>query len=60
MAPDLCLSFRCFAIRKLHFLLQTRALVVFPGGYGTLDELFEVLSLVQPRKVAPLPFMLVG
>ncbi|MDE2581803.1 MAG: LOG family protein [Rhodospirillales bacterium] len=60
VSPDLCFSFHYFAIRKLHFLLRARALVVFPGGYGTLDELFEVLNLVQTRKIAPLPVVLVG
>ena len=60
VSPDLCFSFHYFAIRKLHFLLRARALVVFPGGYGTLDELFEVLTLVQTGKIAPLPVVLVG
>jgi uncharacterized protein (TIGR00730 family) len=60
VAPELCISFHYFAIRKLHFLLRARALVVFPGGYGTMDELFEVLNLVQTRKIAPLPVVLVG
>jgi uncharacterized protein (TIGR00730 family) len=60
VTPDLCFSFHYFAIRKLHFLMRARALVVFPGGYGTLDELFEVLNLVQTRKIAPLPVVLVG
>jgi uncharacterized protein (TIGR00730 family) len=60
VTPDLCFLFHYFAIRKLHFLLRARALVVFPGGYGTLDELFEVLTLVQTRKIAPLPVVLVG
>ncbi|MGA3002270.1 MAG: LOG family protein [Acetobacteraceae bacterium] len=60
VAPELCFNFHYFAIRKLHFLLRARALVVFPGGYGTLDELFEVLNLVQTRKIAPLPVVLVG
>jgi len=60
VSPELCFSFHYFAIRKLHFLLRARALVVFPGGYGTLDELFEVLNLVQTRKIAPLPIVLVG
>jgi uncharacterized protein (TIGR00730 family) len=58
--PELCFSFHYFAIRKLHFLLRARALVVFPGGYGTMDELFEVLTLVQTGKIAPLPVVLVG
>ena len=60
VTPALCFSFHYFAIRKLHFLLRARALVVFPGGYGTLDEMFEVLNLVQTRKIAPLPIVLVG
>ena len=60
VSPELCFSFHYFAVRKLHFLLRARALVVFPGGYGTMDELFEVLNLVQTRKIAPLPVVLVG
>lgn len=60
LTPGLCMRFRYFAIRKLHFLLRARALVVFPGGYGTLDELFETLTLIQTRKIAPLPVVLVG
>jgi predicted Rossmann-fold nucleotide-binding protein len=47
-------------MRKLHFLIRARALVAFPGGYGTMDELFEVLSLAQTRKIAPVPVILVG
>jgi uncharacterized protein (TIGR00730 family) len=60
VTPDLCFRFHYFAIRKLHFLMRARALVVFPGGYGTMDELFEVLTLVQTRKIQPLPVILVG
>jgi uncharacterized protein (TIGR00730 family) len=60
VTPDLCFRFHYFAIRKLHFLLRARALVAFPGGYGTLDELFEVLALAQTRKMAPVPVILVG
>ena len=60
VTPDLCFLFHYFAIRKLHFVKRARALVVFPGGYGTLDELFEVLSLAQTRKIGPLPVILVG
>lgn len=60
VAPELCFRFHYFALRKLHFLLRARALVAFPGGFGTFDELFEVLTLVQTRKIKPLPVVLVG
>ncbi len=60
LSPDLCFSFHYFAIRKMHFLLRAKALVAFPGGYGTFDELFETLTLIQTRKMAPLPVILVG
>ena len=60
VTPELCFSFHYFALRKLHFLLRAKALVAFPGGYGTLDELFEVLTLVQTRKIKPIPIVLVG
>jgi predicted Rossmann-fold nucleotide-binding protein len=60
LTPSLCFQFRYFAIRKLHFLLRARALVVFPGGFGTMDELFETLTLIQTRKVKPVPVVLVG
>ncbi|MGA3400742.1 MAG: TIGR00730 family Rossman fold protein [Acetobacteraceae bacterium] len=60
VTPELCFLFHYFAIRKLHFVKRARALVVFPGGYGTLDELFEVLALAQTRKIGPLPVILVG
>jgi uncharacterized protein (TIGR00730 family) len=60
IAPELCFNFHYFAMRKLHFLLRAKALVAFPGGYGTFDELFEVLTLVQTRKIKPIPVVLVG
>lgn len=60
VSPELCFSFHYFAMRKLHFLMRARALVAFPGGYGTMDELFEVLTLAQTRKIAPVPVILVG
>ena len=60
ITPDLCFQFHYFGIRKMHFLLRARALVAFPGGYGTMDELFEGLTLVQTRKIAPLPIVLFG
>lgn len=60
ITPELCFRFHYFALRKLHFLLRAKALVAFPGGYGTFDELFETLTLVQTRKIAPVPVVLVG
>ncbi len=60
VTPDLCFQFHYFALRKLHFVQRARALVAFPGGYGTFDELFEVLTLVQTRKKRPIPIVLVG
>ncbi len=60
ITPELCFRFHYFAVRKLHFLLRARALVAFPGGFGTLDELFEVLTLGQTRKQPPVPVILVG
>jgi uncharacterized protein (TIGR00730 family) len=60
ITPELCFQFQYFALRKLHFLLRATALVVFPGGYGTLDELFETLTLIQTQKMAPLPILLFG
>jgi uncharacterized protein (TIGR00730 family) len=60
ITPDLCFRFHYFAVRKMHFLMRARALVVFPGGYGTFDELFEALTLVQTRTIKPLPIVLVG
>ena len=60
ITPELCFQFHYFAVRKLHFLLRARALVVFPGGFGTLDELFETLTLVQTKKARPLKVLLFG
>jgi uncharacterized protein (TIGR00730 family) len=60
ISPDLCFRFHYFALRKMHFLLRAKALVAFPGGFGTIDELFEVLTLVQTRKIKPVPIVLVG
>ena len=60
ISPELCFQFRYFALRKMHFLMRARALVAFPGGYGTLDELFETLCLVQTRKSRPIPIVLIG
>jgi hypothetical protein len=60
VTPELCFQFRYFAIRKMHFLMRAKALVAFPGGYGTLDELFETLTLIQTGKVPPVPVVLFG
>ena len=60
VTPALCFRFHYFAIRKLHFMMRACALVVFPGGYGTMDELFELLTLMQTRKMRPVPVILVG
>ena len=60
ITPSLTLQFRYFAIRKMHFLLRARALVAFPGGFGTLDELFETLTLLQTGKTKSIIVVLVG
>ncbi|HEX9875692.1 MAG TPA: LOG family protein [Gammaproteobacteria bacterium] len=60
ITPELSFQFHYFAVRKLHFLLRARALVFFPGGFGTLDELFEALTLVQTGRMRPLPVLLFG
>ncbi len=60
ITPDLCFQFRYFAIRKMHFLYRAKALVVFPGGFGTMDELFETLTLIQTGKVKGLSVVLIG
>lgn len=56
--PELSFQFHYFALRKMHFLLRAKALVVFPGGFGTLDELFEALTLLQTGKIKPIPVIL--
>ena len=60
VTPALCFQFRYFALRKMHFLLRAKALVAFPGGFGTCDELFETLTLLQTGKVSGITIILVG
>ena len=60
VTPYLSLNFHYFALRKMHFLLRARAVAVFPGGFGTFDEFFELLTLIQTGKMAPIPIMLFG
>lgn len=60
ITPSLSFTFHYFAMRKMHFLMRAVALVAFPGGFGTLDELFEVITLVQTGKVKPVPIVLFG
>ena len=60
ISPELCFRFHYFAIRKLHFLHRAKALVIYPGGFGTFDELFETLTLVQTQKTEAIPIVLIG
>jgi uncharacterized protein (TIGR00730 family) len=60
VTPDLCFNFHYFGIRKMHFLMRARAVAVFPGGFGTLDEMFESLTLIQTGRMARVPFLLFG
>ena len=60
VTPELCFNFHYFAIRKMHFLMRASAICVFPGGFGTLDEMFEALTLIQTGRMARVPFLLFG
>lgn len=60
VTPSLSMQFHYFALRKMHFLLRARALAAFPGGFGTFDELFELLTLIQTGKIKPIPILLFG
>lgn len=59
-SPDLCFNFHYFAIRKMHFLMRAKAIAAFPGGFGTMDELFEAMTLIQTKRMEPLPILLFG
>ncbi len=60
VTPDLCFNFHYFAVRKMHFLMRAKALAVFPGGFGTMDELFETLTLIQTGRMEKIPVLLFG
>ena len=60
VTPDLCFNFHYFATRKMHFLMRAAAVTVFPGGFGTLDEMFEALTLIQTGRMRQVPFLLFG
>jgi uncharacterized protein (TIGR00730 family) len=60
VTPEFSFNFHYFAVRKMHFLMRAAAVTVFPGGFGTLDELFEVLTLIQTKRMEPLPILLFG
>jgi uncharacterized protein (TIGR00730 family) len=60
ITPSLSFKFHYFALRKMHFMMRAKALVAFPGGFGTLDELFEIITLVQTGKAKPVPIVLYG
>ena len=60
VTPDLCFNFHYFAIRKMHFLMRAKAICVFPGGFGTMDEMFESLTLIQTGRMERVPFLLFG
>lgn len=60
ITPELCFEFKYFAMRKMHFLMRAKAMVAFPGGFGTMDELFETLTLIQTKKMDRIPVILFG
>jgi len=60
VTPGLCFNFHYFAIRKMHFLMRAKAICAFPGGFGTLDELFEALTLIQTNRMTRVPFLMFG
>ena len=60
VTEDLCFQFHYFSMRKMHFMLRAKAVCIFPGGFGTFDELFEALTLIQTGKIEPMPVVLVG
>ncbi len=60
VTPEFCFNFHYFAMRKMHFLMRAKAIVIFPGGLGTLDEMFESLTLIQTGRMERVPFLLFG
>ncbi|NBD31035.1 MAG: TIGR00730 family Rossman fold protein [Alphaproteobacteria bacterium] len=60
VTPELCFNFHYFAVRKMHFLMRAKAVCIFPGGFGTMDEMFEALTLIQTGRMEQVPFLLFG
>ena len=60
VTPELCFNFHYFAIRKMHFMMRAKAVAVFPGGFGTMDEFFETLTLIQTGRMERVPIILFG
>ncbi len=60
ITPELCFNFHYFAVRKIHFLMRAKAVAIFPGGYGTLDEFFETLTLIQTGRMDRVPMLMFG
>lgn len=60
VTPELCFNFHYFGMRKMHFLMRANAVAMFPGGFGTMDEMFEALTLIQTKRMRPVPFLLFG
>jgi uncharacterized protein (TIGR00730 family) len=60
VTPELCFNFHYFALRKMHFIMRAKAVAVFPGGFGTMDEVFETLTLIQTRRMERVPVLLFG
>jgi len=60
VTPELSFNFHYFAVRKMHLMMRAKAIIIFPGGFGTMDEMFEALTLIQTRRMERIPFVLFG